>query len=379
MKIAIIHDWLTGMRGGEKCLEIFCELFPQADLFTLLYNKGTVSPAISRMPIKTSFIQKLPFSSRNYRNYLPLFPRAIESFDLSEYDFILSSSHCVAKGAKKPEKAFHLCYCYTPMRYAWMFFEQYFGFYPEWKRKIIAHFIENLKKWDLATLNKVDKFIAISETIKKRIERIYKRDSTTIYPPVDVEKFIFDPNVKKGNFYVCVTSLVPYKRVDIIVEAFNILQDKTLIIVGDGPLRKKLEEQRKSKNIKFTGWLTEKDLISIYQKAKGFIYAAEEDFGIATVEAQAAGLPVIAYGEGGATETVIDVNGELNNRYPTGWLFREQNSKYLIEAINGFEKKEHEFSPEHIRANALKFSRQDFKNNIKRMVEEEMGNVKYVN
>lgn len=374
MKIAIIHDWLTGMRGGEKCLEVFCELFPQADIFTLLYNKGSISPTISRLSIKTSFVQHLPFSSKLYRNYLSLFPKAVESFNLNSYDFILSSSHCVAKGAKKPEKAFHLCYCYTPMRYVWSFFDDYFGSYSAFKKIIVKNVSKSLKKWDLASLDRVDEFVAISETIKKRIKDIYQREAKVIYPPVDVDKFFLSSNTKRGDFYLCVCALVPYKRIDVIIDAFNRMPDKKLVIVGDGNLQKELQMKKASNNINFLGWVGDNELLLLYQRAKAFVYMAEEDFGIAPLEAQSAGLPVLAYGRGGVAETVISLD-DAGSAYPTGLFFKAQESASLIEAIERFEAKEKEFSPEHIRKNALRFSRQAFKNNIKELIAAKLGNI----
>jgi len=364
MKVAIIHDWLTGMRGGEKCLEVFCELFPQADIFTLLYDSSSVSPIIRAMPVKASFIQYLPFALKKYRNYLPLFPRAIESFNLNGYDLILSSSHCVAKGAKKPKNSFHLCYCYTPMRYVWSFFEDYFGAYPFLKKKIVGCIAEKLKKWDLRTLGRVDEFVAISKTIQKRINDIYKRDSGVIFPPVDCEKFILNSSVKREDFYLCVSALVPYKRIDIIIDAFNRCPDKKIFIIGDGNLRKELEGKISSKNIRFLGWVADSELISLNQRAKAFIYAAEEDFGISPLEAQATGAVAIAFGRGGVAETVAP----LGSPNPTGIFFYKQESEALIEAINEFEKHTNEFNPAWARENAAKFSRDNFKNNFKNLI-----------
>jgi len=355
------------MRGGEKCLEVFCELFPQADIYTLLYDKASVSSVISRMPIIPSFIQHLPFALKKYRNYLPLFPSAIESFNLTGYDFILSSSHCVAKGAKKEKNAYHLCYCYTPMRYVWSFFEQYFGSYHFLKKKLVGFVTENLKEWDLATLNRVDEFVAISRTIQKRIKDIYERESHVVYPPVDVEKFALNKDVKRENFYLCVSALVPYKRVDIIIDAFNRCPDKKIFIVGNGNLKKELERKISSQNIKLLGWVPEAELAALYQKAKAFIYAAEEDFGISPLEAQAAGAAVIAFGKGGVSETVVPLNGNSGDN-PTGIFFYKQESDLLIEAIDEFEKREREFDPGRIRDNAARFGRDNFKNNFRNLI-----------
>jgi len=366
MKIAIVHDWLTGMRGGEKCLEALCELFPQADIFTLLYDSSSVSPVIRGMPIKASFIQHFPFALKKYRNYLPLFPRAVESFNLNGYDLILSSSHCVAKGVKKPKNSFHLCYCYTPMRYVWSFFEQYFGSYNFLKKKIVGLVAENLKNWDLKTLDRVDEFVAISKTIQKRINDIYKRASSVIYPPVDCEKFTLDDNIKREDFYLCISALVPYKRIDIIIDAFNRCPDKKIFIIGDGNLRKELEGKISSQNIKLLGWVADCDLVALNQRAKAFIHAAEEDFGISPLEAQATGATVIAFGRGGVHETVVPLNGTANN--PTGIFFYKQGSEALIEAIDEFEKRINEFNPVWARNNAIKFSRDNFKNNFKSLI-----------
>lgn len=375
MKVAIVHDWLTGMRGGERILNIFCQLFPQAEIFTLFHFKGTVSDIIESRPIHTSFLQKFPGIARHYRNYLPLFPLAVESFKLKGFDLIISSSHCVAKGVRKPEGAFHFSYCFTPMRYIWVFFEQYFGSYPFWKKNAIRLIGRFLKKWDLTTLERVDEFVAISETIKKRIKNIYGRDSEVIYPPVEVNKFEIGQPEEKEDFYLCVSALVAYKRIDIIIDAFNKLEDKKLLIVGDGNLRKELEARKTSANIKFLGWIEDDKLVEIYKKARAFIYAAEEDFGIAPVEAQSAGLPVIAYGRGGVTESVIPLNGKASDRTPSGLFFYQQDSSSLLEAILEFEKLSKEFNPEECRRNALRFSEENFRKNILNFVKAKMGKV----
>ncbi|MCX5666718.1 MAG: glycosyltransferase, partial [Candidatus Omnitrophica bacterium] len=186
MRVAIVHDWLLGMRGGERILNVFCKIFPQAELFTLIHDKGSVDHILEERPIHTSFLQNLPGVKTKYRNYLPLFPLAVESFDLEGFDLVVSSSHCVAKGARSAKDAKHFCYCYTPMRYMWVFFDQYFGSYPPWKKSLVWLTGEYLKRWDIATLPRVDEFIAISRTIKDRIQDIYKRDSTVIYPPVEI-------------------------------------------------------------------------------------------------------------------------------------------------------------------------------------------------
>lgn len=297
---------------------------------------------------------------------------AVESFDLKGFDLVISSSHCVAKGAKKPKDAFHFCYCYTPMRYIWTFFDQYFGSYPFWKRSMVRSFGWYLKRWDIATLPRVDEFVAISKTIKDRIKDVYKRDSTVIYPPVEIDKFGFDPARRKGDYYVCVSALVPYKRVDIIVEAFNRMSDRKVVIVGDGNVRKEWESGKVSSNIKFTGWVDHDEVVRICRGARAFLFAAFEDFGIAPVEAQAMGLPVIAYGRGGTTETVIPINGPGHAARATGVFFFEQTPESVMAAIDEFEKREKEFNPQDARRNAERFSEDKFIGSIKGFVNDRM-------
>jgi len=352
------------MRGGERILNVFCKIFPQAELFTLIHDKGSVDHILEERPIHTSFLQNLPGAKTKYRNYLPLFPLAIENFDLKGFDLVLSSSHCVAKGVRSAKGAKHFCYCYTPMRYMWVFFDQYFGSYPPWKKSLVRLTGEYLKRWDIATLPRVDEFIAISNTIKERIHDVYDRDSTVIYPPVEIDKFVFDPARKKGDYYICVSALVPYKRIDIMVEAFNKMPDKKLVIVGDGNVRKEWESKNRSANIKFMGWVDHDEVVKVCSGAKAFLYAAFEDFGIAPVEAQAMGIPVIAYGKGGTSETVLPT---------TGILYSEQTPEALTEAINEFERREDEFNPADCRRNAERFSEDKFVSNIKSFVKEKMG------
>lgn len=359
MQVAIVHDWLTGMRGGEKCLEVFCELFPDATLFTLLHNKGSVSDIIERMKIKTSFIQYLPAASRAYRSYLPLFPLAIESFDLAGFDFVLSSSHCVAKGIKVPKEAVHICYCYTPMRYAWLFFADYFAKESLIKRKAISLVVRRLKKWDLETNERVDFFIAISDNVRIRIRDIYNRDAQVIYPPVDTQKFALSE--RDDGFYLIVSALVPYKRLDIAIEAFNRL-GKNLVIIGTGDRAPYLRKISQS-NIEFLSWVDDKMLADYYSRCTAVVFPGEEDFGIVPLEAQACGKPVIAYAKGGALETVTK---------NTGFFFYEQTPLSLERAVLDFEKIKDNFKKQILRSNALKFDREIFKEKIKNFIEEKM-------
>jgi glycosyltransferase involved in cell wall biosynthesis len=360
MKVALVHDWLTGMRGGEKCLEVFCELFPEATIFTLLHNKGSVSPKIERMKIKTSFIQCLPNAAINYRSYLPLFPLAIESFNLKGFDLILSSSHCVAKGVKAPKESLHICYCYTPMRYAWLFFNEYFAKAGLIKKMLISFIIRRLKAWDLKSNENVDFFVAISDNVKIRIKQFYKRDAEVIYPPLEITKF--NLSAKEEDFYLIVSALAPYKRIDIAIEAFNII-GKKLVIIGTGDCQQDLKRIA-GKNIDFLGWVDDVKIGDYYQRCKALIFPTEEDFGIVPLEAQACGKPVIAYAKGGALET-------LNS--DTGVFFFPQSPSALIEAIKGFESKKSTFNREVIRKNALRFDRDIFKKNIENFVKEKIN------
>jgi len=357
MKVAIIHDWLTGMRGGERCLEVFCELFPQADLWTLLHIPDSVSSIIEGMPIKTSFIQNLPFSRKGYRRYLPLFPIAIERFDLKGYDLILSCSHCVAKGIIPPPDALHISYMLTPMRYAWDMYGEYFG---ENKNRIIPFLIHYLRIWDVTSSQRVDHFLCISKHVKNRIMKFYRREAEVIYPPVDINRFRVQE--KKENFFLIVSSFAPYKRIDLAVEAFNRL-GYSLKIIGSGPKEKRLKSMARL-NVEFLRWQPDEVVADYYSKCRALIFPGEEDFGIVPLEAMACGKPVIAFGRGGALESVISYD-QQSKADPTGLFFNEQNVDSLIEAIERFSKIEKEFDPLAIRNHALQWDREIFKKKIK--------------
>ncbi len=376
MKIALIHDWLTGMRGGEKCLEVFCELFPDATLFSLLHLKGTMSPAIEKMDIRTSFIQKLPFIKQKYRHYLPLFPTAIEEFDLKGYDLILSSSHCVAKGVLTHPGTMHFCYCHTPMRYVWSMYHDYFGQgrVKGLQKMIIAFSSNYLRMWDVISANRVDYFIANSNHVRKRIEKYYHREAVVIHPPVDTARTWLSE--KNDDYYLVVTALVPYKRIDIAVKAFNQL-NKRLVIVGQGSEEKYLKKIA-GKNIEFVGWAVGTELQNYYANCKALIFPGEEDFGIVPVEAQAFGKPVIALGIGGALETVRGIwptrDGSYinqNDGQTTGIFFPQATPESLIKAVEFFEQIN--FSGEIIRRNALQFDKELFRQRIKSFIEEKSG------
>ncbi|HEY4662923.1 MAG TPA: glycosyltransferase [Candidatus Humimicrobiaceae bacterium] len=359
-KIALVHYWLTGMRGGEKVVESICNLFPDMDIFTLVYDKRKIADSINKHKIFTSFIQKLPFSRKKYQNYLPLMPVAIEQFNLSGYDIVISSESGIAKGVLTKPETCHFCYCHTPMRYLWNMYFDYLeheklGFL---KRKAVKLFFNYLRVWDLATASRVDYFISNSNNVRKRILKYYRRDSEVIYPPVDVEGMIFED--KKQDYYLIVSQLVSYKRIDLAVKAFNELK-KELIIIGEGPEFKKLKRMADS-NIKFLGWQDGEILKQYYSNAKAFIFPGEEDFGITAVEAQASGTPVIGFGRGGLLETVSE--GE------TGIFFYKQEYKDLIDAVIAFESCSGKFDNHKIRENALRFSRTRFENDLKKFLEE---------
>ncbi len=358
MRVAIVHDWLTGMRGGENCLEVFCELFPDATLFTLVHKKHSVSRKIESMKIKTSFLQRLPLAIKHYKHYLPLFPKAIESFDLSGFDLILSSSHCVAKGVRKPAAAKHICYCYTPMRYAWLFFDDYFANMGLLRKIFVSGVISRLKSWDIKSNEGVDFFIAISDNVRDRIRRFYNRESEVIPCPVDISKFSIGRD--KGDYYLVVSAFVPYKRIDLAVEAFNKL-GKRLLIIGSGPCEKELRKKA-DKNIEFLGWMGDEKL-KYYQGCRALIFPGEEDFGIVPLEAQACGRPVIAFGKGGALETVTQ---------KTGVFFYQQTAEALAQAIGAFEEKESAFDSKEIRVNAQRFDRALFKSGIREFIESKL-------
>ncbi|MDP8255682.1 MAG: glycosyltransferase [Candidatus Alcyoniella australis] len=367
MRVAIIHDWLTGMRGGEKCLEVFCELWPEADLYTLLHLPGSVSPTIERHRIFTSVVQRLPMARWWYRSYLPLFPTAMERFDLSDYDLVVSSSHCVAKGVRSRPDQLHLCYCYTPMRYVWDMSHIYFGQGRHWlTRPVIPFFLNYLRMWDALSCNRVNRFVSISEHIRRRIYKHYRCGSDVIHPPVSTD--LFGEGQRDEGYYLIVSAFAPYKRIDLAIEAFNRL-GLPLKLVGVGPDARRLRKMA-ADNIEFLGWQPDEAVAEIYSRCRAFVFPAEEDFGIAPVEAQASGKPVIAYGRGGVIESVNGVHltgdpdravEQLARGDRTGVFFAEQSVQSLIEAVRFFEGNVERFDPAVIRERAQRFNRERFK------------------
>ncbi len=351
MKVALIHDWLTGMRGGEKCLEVFCEMFPSAHLYTLMHVPGSVSKTIEQMDIRTSALQALPGSARHYRYYLPLLPAIVESWNTGgeAYDLVLSSCHCACKGAKFPSAKRRVCYCFTPMRYLWCQSENYYA--GNWKQLALGAVRGPLKKWDLRSNRQVDEFIGISDNVSDRIRRFYKRDAVTIYPPVDTE-FYHPDNRKRGDFYLVAGALEPYKRADLAIEALR-KWNRPLKIVGKGTMLESLR-QGAPPNVEFLGWRSDEEIRDLYRGARALIFPGEEDFGIVPLEAQACGCPVVAYGAGGILETVRD--GE------TGIFFKEPTTESLIQSLEQFEKMA--WDPTRLRAQAERFSRPRFRREI---------------
>jgi glycosyltransferase involved in cell wall biosynthesis len=373
LRVALVHDWLTGMRGGEKCLEVFCEIFPQADLFTLFHFPGTVSPTIEGHPIHTTWIQHLPFLAAKYRNYLPLFPLALEGLSLKGYDLVLSSSHCVAKAARAPGSAKHLSYVFTPIRYVWDMYDSYFGRESNagrLSRLLMPGVAPLFRKWDVRTCRRVDHFFADSDHVRQRIRRYYQREAEVIPVPVDTNRFRISAGPRE--YYLMVTALAPYKRVDLAVRAFNRLGLK-LIIVGTGPLRERLQGESRE-NITWFGWADSEQLTRLYGGCRALIFPGEEDAGITPLEAQASGRPVVAYGVGGALETVVPWSDFQSGQkdFFSGVFFYRQTEESLIEAVRTLEGLLHLIQPEKLRDYARTFDREVFKERLKRKIIEKM-------
>ncbi|GIK21684.1 MAG: hypothetical protein BroJett005_10980 [Ignavibacteriota bacterium] len=366
MKTAIVHEWLVNYAGSEKVVESFTSIWQDADVFTLVdfLNDEERRIILKGKEAKTSFIQSLPYAKKRHRKYLPLFPKAIESFDLSKYDLIISSSHSVAKGVRTNKNQLHICYCHSPMRYAWDEADYYLkeaNLNSGIKGLVAQSILKYLRKWDLKSADNVDYFIANSNHIAKKIKRIYNRHADVIYPPVDVEKFSLA--TEKEDFYLTASRLVPYKRIDLIIEAFARMPDKKLIVIGSGPEKERLKAKAAS-NISLIGYQEFDSLKSYMQKAKAFVFAAEEDFGIIVVEAMACGTPVIAGNFGGTTESVVDKK--------TGVLFPNQTVDSIVEAVNNFDVIAKSINNSEIRIHSEKFSREIFEKNIKAYVDEKI-------
>ena len=357
-RLVLVHDWLTGMRGGEKCLEPMCRQFPNARLFTLLHVPGRVTPAIERLKPRTSFLQQLPGAGKYYRWLLPLMPLAAR-WRLPPCDMVLSFSHCVAKSARPPRGVPHVCYCFTPMRYAWHMRESYFGEgrSSQLKRLAIDSVLSRMRDWDRQTARNVTHFIAISRTIQQRIRECWARDSEVIYPPVDTDYFTPSAAARE-EFYLCVSALAPYKRLDLAIEACNRLK-KRLIVIGSGQDQKRLRALA-GPTISLLGWKSDEVIRDHYRRCRALLFPGEEDFGIVPVEAQACGAPVIALGRGGAAETIVD----SEDGFATGRLFEEQSVDCLIDAIKSFERNDERFDPIRLREHSLAFRLQRYEKEL---------------
>jgi glycosyltransferase involved in cell wall biosynthesis len=368
VKVALVHDWLTGMRGGEKVLEVLCELFPEADIYTLLHRRGSVSATIERHRVRTSIVQQLPFAASRYRSYLPLFPFAVEQWTFDGYDLVISSSHCAAKAVVVPGRARHISYCHSPMRYAWDQFDEYFGparvgaWMSRWcYRPLLAR----LARWDAATAPRVHRFVANSRHVAGRILRYYNRASTVVYPPVDTNFFQPNPTaptpVSAAASCLVVSALVPYKRVDRAIDACA-LADLPLRIAGDGPDRERLA-QRAGATVTFLGRVSDETLREEYRNARLVILPGEEDFGIVPLEAQACGRPVVALARGGALETVR--NGQ------TGLLFPEATAASLASTLKVATT--WNFDGHRIRDHAETFSRERHTEELRAVVDDTLA------
>lgn len=366
MRVAVIHDWLTVYAGAERVLEQILLCYPDADLFSTI---DFIPPAqrgfLQQKVAKTTFVQGLPFASSKYRLYLPLMPLAVEQFDLSAYDVVISCSHAVAKGVLTGPDQLHISYVHSPMRYAWDLQHQYLkesglergvkGWFAKW-------LLHKMRIWDLRTANGVDDFIANSHFIKRRIWKSYRREAAVIYPSVEVSKFPFQEH--KEDFYLTASRMVPYKKMDLIVEAFNAMPERHLVVIGDGPEFRKVKAKA-GRNVSVLGYQSDDALCDYMQRAKAFVFAAEEDFGITPVEAQACGTPVIAYGKGGALETIRG----LDQAQPTGVFFAEQSVSAITAAVESFEREASRISPQACCDNARRFSPEHFRAEFSASVE----------
>jgi glycosyltransferase involved in cell wall biosynthesis len=353
MKVAVVHDWLNGMRGGEKVLEAILEVCPNATLYTLFHEPGKVSAFIESHPIVTSWLNRVPGIYRYYRNFLPLFPAAIESLDLAGFDLVISSSHAVAKGVGRGA-ATHICYCHTPMRYVWDA-EGDYAFKPG-QRLAMSAIRPRLRQWDCDKARGVDHFAVNSRFVQQRVRKYYGRDSEVIYPPIDTQFFSPSLSTRDEDFYLAAGALVPYKRLNLIVAAFNKME-RRLVVAGGGPQLKALRKMAGT-NVEVRGWVTDEELRRLYRSARALVMAAREDFGMTALEARACGCPVIAFGAGGATETVQDgINGIL---------FAEQHVDDIVRAVRRFE--EMTWPAEQVRHRVETFSRENFQSRIRRFI-----------
>jgi glycosyltransferase involved in cell wall biosynthesis len=362
MKIAVVHDWLITYGGAERTLEQILKVYPEADLFALYdFIPENARAFIQNKRVTTSFLQRFPFARSKYRSYLPLMPLAVEQLDLSGYDVVISSSYACAKGVITGPDQLHISYVYSPIRYAWDMMHQYLrqsDLERGPKSWFVRYVLHRIRLWDYRTAAGVDEFIAISDYIARRIQKVYRRHASVIYPPVDVDAIQLQE--QKEDFYLTASRMVPYKRMDLIAEAFSHLPDKRLVIIGDGPEFKRVKAKA-GPNVTLLGYQTSDILKSYMRRARAFVFAAEEDFGIVPLEAQASGTPVIAFGKGGCMETVRELE--------TGMFFDRQEPEAIAETIRQFEARLDRFDPAEIRQHALKFSADRFRREFKQFVD----------
>lgn len=375
LKVAIVHDWLVTYAGAERVLEQLLLLFPQADLFAVVdFLRPDERDFIQGKRASTTFIQSLPGARKHYRSYLPLMPLAIEQHDMSGYDIVISSSHAVAKGVITGPDQLHVSYVYSPIRYAWDLQHQYLreaGLSKgvrSWITRGILHYV---RLWDVRTAPAIDAFVADSHYIARRIWKAYRREATVIYPPVDVACDFSDG--QREDFYLTASRMVPYKRMPLVIEAFNGMPDRKLVVVGDGPEFGKAKAIAKS-NIELLGYQPTPVLMDLMRRARAFVFAAEEDFGILPVEAQARGTPVIAFGKGGATETVLELGV---HEFPTGLFFTQQTADDIKEAVARFEKSQHLIRPSYCRRNAQRFSPERFRSEMGSFIQQQLADRKH--
>lgn len=369
MKIAIVCDWLVTFAGAERVLAEMIQCFPEADVFAIIdFLPEEQRGFLRNKPVTTTYIQKFPFAKKLYRSYLPFMPMAIEQLDLSAYDVILSSSHAIAKGVITGPDQIHISYVHSPMRYAWDMQAAYLrdaGLNNNIKGLFAKFLLHKLRLWDLRTVNGVDHFIANSKFIARRIHKTYRREADVIYPPVDTHTFT--PHHDKENYYLTASRLVPYKKIDLIVESFASMPDKKLVVIGDGPEFDKIKAKATA-NVEMRGYQSTDKLIHAMQRAKAFVFAAEEDFGIMPLEAQACGTPVIAYGKGGALESVRG----LEQKNPTGLFFKEQSVTSIQDAVKAFEANQGQFTVENCVKQAALFNPERFQKQLKQWIEEKI-------